>query len=141
LNLEVADLAHDIFANVARLSDTSADKIINLDAKLYKEGNLTFSVAQVESGSFSELEARADELHQALKDKCKHEKLFFAALMVTDITALNSVLLVAGDKRFLEKIPFPKRDHENVFLCKGIMSRKKQLLPLLIEQLSAIGHV
>lgn len=138
LNLEVADLAHDIFANVACLTDYSAEKLINLDAKLYTEGNLTFSVAQVESGSFAELEARAPELYEALEEKCKHEKLFFAALMVTDITALNSVLLVAGDKRFLEKIPFPRRDHHNLFLCKGIMSRKKQLLPLLIEQLGTL---
>ena len=62
--------------------------------------------------------------------------------MVTDLTALNSTLLVAGDPRFIAKIPFPRADGDaNVFLCKGIMSRKKQLLPLLLEQLSALlGH-
>jgi inorganic pyrophosphatase/exopolyphosphatase len=77
-------------------------------------------------------------LRAALEAKCKNEGLFFAALMVTDITALNSLLLVVGDSRFLEKIPFPKHARSGLYLCKGIMSRKKQLLPLLLEQLTEV---
>ncbi|MDO5461973.1 MAG: putative manganese-dependent inorganic diphosphatase [bacterium] len=141
LNLEVSELASDIFAHGARIIDLSEEKLLNLDAKLYHEAGVTFSVAQLESSSFAELEPRLPALRHALEEKCKHEKLFFAALMVTDITALNSLLLVVGDTRFLEKIPFPKHTRSGLYLCKGIMSRKKQLLPLLLEQLSEVlGH-
>lgn len=141
LNLEVADLAKDIFAHGARMTDLSEEKLLNLDAKAYHESGVNFSVAQLESSSYAELEPRLPALREALEAKCKHEKLFFAALMVTDITALNSLLLVVGDARFLEKIPFPKHTPSGLYLCKGIMSRKKQLLPLLLEQLSEVlGH-
>lgn len=138
LNLEVADLAHDIFSHASRLTDLSIEKILSLDAKRYDEGGVSFAVAQIETGTADELSGRVPELLAALNDRCKAEKLFFSALMVTDITALNSVLLVAGDPRFLAKIPFPRMGEGNVFLCKGIMSRKKQLLPLLLEQLTAV---
>ena len=138
LNLEVADLAHDIFSHASRLTDLSTEKILSTDSKHYDESGVSFVVAQIETGTADELSARIPELLEALKAQCVTEKLFFSALMVTDITALNSILLVAGDSRFIAKIPFPRMDSDNVFLCKGIMSRKKQLLPLLLEQLTAV---
>ncbi len=138
LNLEVADLAHDIFSHASRLTDLSTEKILSMDSKHYDEGGVPFAVAQIETGTSDELSGRIPELLEALRARCAAEKLFFSALMVTDITALNSVLLVAGDPRFIAKIPFPRMGGDNVFLCKGIMSRKKQLLPLLLEQLNAV---
>ncbi len=141
LNLEVADLAQDIFAHAARLTDLSTEKILSMDAKAYNEGGVSFSVAQIEAGTTAEIRARIPELLDALSEQCRLDKHFFSALMVTDITALNSLLLVAGEPRFIAKIPFPRMGEDNVFLCKGIMSRKKQLLPLLLEQLTAINGV
>ncbi|MEG1787702.1 MAG: putative manganese-dependent inorganic diphosphatase [Kiritimatiellia bacterium] len=138
LNLDIAELARDIFSHASRLTDLSVEKILSMDTKAYNEGSVSFSVSQIEIDTSDGLNARIPELLEALKARGTSEKLFFAALMVTDITALNSVLLVAGDQRFIAKIPFPKLGADNVFLCKGIMSRKKQLLPLLIEQLTAI---
>ncbi len=138
LNLEVSELAHDIFEHASRLTDLSTEKILTTDVKYYTEEGVKFSVAQIETGTANELRSRTDELLEALDAECKAEKLFFSALLVTDITALNSVLLVAGDARFIASIPFPKvHGSERAFLCKGIMSRKKQLLPLLLEHLTA----
>ncbi|HNS55250.1 MAG TPA: hypothetical protein PKH25_10780, partial [Syntrophales bacterium] len=54
------------------------------------------------------------------------------ALMVTDITELDSTLFVQGDPVFLARIRYPKVD-DNVFLLKGVLSRKKQLVPCLTE--------
>jgi manganese-dependent inorganic pyrophosphatase len=140
LNLDVEELAEDIFSHAARIIDLSTEKILTLDSKHYEEGNASFDVAQIEISSSDELRERLPELLDGLQAHCRHEKLYFAALMVTDITALNSVLLVAGDARFVAKIPFPRyENHENAFLCRGIMSRKKQLLPLLLEQLSTVA--
>lgn len=138
LNLEVEDLAHDIFSHASRIADLPTEKILTLDAKRYEEGGVTFDVAQIEISTTDELRERLPELLDGLKENCRRDKLYFSALMVTDIAALNSVLLVAGDEQFVAKIPFPRYEkHENAFLCRGIMSRKKQLLPLLLEQLSS----
>ena len=142
LNLEVDDLAHDIFSHASRLTDLDTDRILGMDSKEYNECGVAFTVAQIETGTTDELTPRLHGLLGALDAKCQARGHFFAALMVTDLTALNSTLLVAGDPRFIAKIPFPRVEGDaNVFLCKGIMSRKKQLLPLLLEQLNALlGH-
>ena len=136
LNLEVADLAHDIFSHASRIADLPTDRILTMDSKDYAERGADFSVAQIEIGTADELRERLPDLLAALGAQAKARRLLFAALMVTDITALNSILLIAGDPRFIDKIPFPKYAGDNTFLCKGIMSRKKQLLPLLLELLA-----
>lgn len=142
LNLEVDELARDIFGYASKLAELATEKILETDSKRYEEFGQTFTVSQIETGTTDEIHARVPELLAALTAKCKAEKLYFSALMVTDITALNSVLLVAGDERFISSIPFPKLGgHDSVFLCREILSRKKQLLPLLLEQLSALQGV
>jgi len=59
-------------------------------------------------------------------------KHYFCALMVTDITELSSVLFVDGDKDFVSMLRFPRLD-DRTFELKDVLSRKKQLVPLLIE--------
>ncbi len=139
LNLEVEDLAKDIFSHACKLSDLSTEEILSMDTKTYKEGDYTFQVSQVESGSIDDLAKLIKPLTQSLEARCQASKSFFEALMITDITALNSILLVVGDARFVEKVPFPNyAGNRRAFLCKGILSRKKQLLPLLLEQLETL---
>jgi manganese-dependent inorganic pyrophosphatase len=58
--------------------------------------------------------------------------------MVTDITTLNSLLFIRGDLTIIREIAYPKME-ESVFLLKGIVSRKKQLLPYLTDLLKALS--
>ena len=65
----------------------------------------------------------------------KFRRLFFAALLVTDINTQNSLLLVSGAPGFLQRIDFPQRG-QHVWELNGIVSRKKQLLPYLLQCLA-----
>ena len=44
------------------------------------------------------------------------------------------MLLIAYDPVFLPFITFPKKE-ENVYFLKDVVSRKKQLIPLITEQM------
>lgn len=134
LNLDAEAYGHEIFDNSSQLSNLTVDEMLSMDSKQYAAAGRTFTVSQVESGATHDLLKRREELIQGLKHRCAAQNLYFAALMITDLSTLNSVLLIAGDPRFIAAIPFP-RLHDSTFLCKSILSRKKQLLPLLLEQL------
>jgi len=137
LDLDVESYGREIFTNSNRLSNWTVADMLSVDSKRYTACGKAFVVCQVESGTTDELVGRSAELLKGLEARCKEEGLYFAALMITDITALNSVLLVAGDDAFIGRIPFP-RLHDRAFLCKDILSRKKQLLPLLIEHMEGV---
>ena len=64
----------------------------------------------------------------------------FSALMVTDIINLTSLMLVAADPSFLQVVEIPRTDHDNIFVLKNIVSRKKQLIPLLSEQIEKLEN-
>jgi manganese-dependent inorganic pyrophosphatase len=58
--------------------------------------------------------------------------------MVTDIVALNSYLIIAGDPLLTDMIGYPYAE-EGVYSLKGILSRKKQLVPYLMELVKKYG--
>ncbi|MFO7936913.1 MAG: putative manganese-dependent inorganic diphosphatase [Kiritimatiellia bacterium] len=137
VDMDVDDFGREIFEKASRLKNLSVDDILSMDSKNYKACGRSFNVSQVEVGSAEESMERKDELLAELRGRCESEGLYFAALMVTDIVALNSQLLIYGEDEFLKKIAFPRRE-PNVYFCRDILSRKKQLVPLLVEQMEKV---
>ena len=119
-----------LFASGSLLTLKPAPQAVTTDCKEYHEGAATFSVAQIEEIGFDQFAKRKDELLAALTEYQRHHGYLFSALMVTDVTRQCSMLLVAGTKRFLERIDYPKVE-PGIFELREVVSRKKQLLPYL----------
>jgi manganese-dependent inorganic pyrophosphatase len=132
-NLEIQDLGRDILAAANRLGDRAAGEVIRQDMKEYSESGLAFTVSQIEVDSTTEILSRKKEFLDELEIERRTRKALFSAIMVTDVTKLTSILFIAAEHKFLQTIEFPRQD-EGVYLLADIVSRKKQLLPLLAEQ-------
>jgi manganese-dependent inorganic pyrophosphatase len=113
------------------------DNVITTDCKEYEESGHRFTVSQIEELNFSHFEDKRAALIEALDRHQRQLGLFFAALLVTDITTQNSLLLVCGAPEFLARITFPTH-RAHVWELAGVVSRKKQLLPYLLECLSGL---
>jgi len=100
--------------------------------KEYEEQGVSFTVSQVETDTPEDLVERKEEILGELAAARKAGGRMFSALMVTDVTELTSILFVSGDKSFTGVLSFPKMD-TSVYILKDIVSRKKQLMPLLAE--------
>jgi manganese-dependent inorganic pyrophosphatase len=131
-DLEIDEFGRDIMSSASIVSKKPVAEIVRLDMKEYGAANVSFTVSQVEVQSPQEILERSAEVASelaALRMKGEH---YFSALMVTDITELSSILFVEGDKEFVSMLRFPRLD-ERTFELKDVLSRKKQLVPLLIE--------
>jgi len=137
VDLDVDDFGKEIFESASQLRNLTVKEILELDSKDYEACGKKFNVSQVETGSGTDNWERKQAVLEALKVRCEKNNLYFAALMVTDIVAMNSLLLIHGEDELLKKMAFPKLE-KNVFLCREILSRKKQLIPLLIEQMEGV---
>jgi manganese-dependent inorganic pyrophosphatase len=82
------------------------------------------------------LETKLEELCTALSEKEKERRLDFAALMVTDIVGTNSRLITSGGSHHLDGLPYARLD-DGSFDLPGIVSRKKQLIPVILSVLQA----
>jgi manganese-dependent inorganic pyrophosphatase len=100
--------------------------------KEYTEQGASFTVSQVETDNPAPLAARKAEIAEALEKACSAKDHLFSALLVTDVTYLDSLLFVAGKKAFTAQLNFPLME-EGIYVLKEVVSRKKQLMPLLAE--------
>ncbi|MCL1993720.1 MAG: putative manganese-dependent inorganic diphosphatase [Spirochaetes bacterium] len=130
--LDIKTLGSEIIAAGNKLSALPAAELIAMDVKEYTEKEMTFSVGQIEVDNTEALMERRVEIAAAMEKACEEKDYLFTALLVTDVTVLDSLLFVSGKKAFTSLVNFPSVA-EGIFELKGVVSRKKQLLPLLAE--------
>ena len=130
--LEIDELGRDLMAAASNISGRTADELIHQDMKEYQEGSHTFTVSQIEVEEPHEIIERKEEFLTVLEAERARGGRLFSALLVTDITVLSSLLLIAADEGFVRSLDLPKQE-EAVYDMKGVVSRKKQLMPILSE--------
>jgi manganese-dependent inorganic pyrophosphatase len=118
-------------------SDMSArkpDEIVGADYKYYESGGYKFGISQVEITNFAQLAERLDEIRQALVRLRDSKGLDLAILMVTNVVEGSSRLILTDDIPLLDMLPYP-REEDGTRMAAGVVSRKKQLLPLILGAL------
>ncbi len=130
--LEIALLGRDLMSAASQIGSRPAEELVRMDMKEYQEQGAAFTVSQVETDTPEDLVVRKEEILAELGAVRRAGKRLFSSLMVTDVTELTSLLFVEGDRGFMGTLSFP-RSEEGVYVLKDIVSRKKQLLPLLAE--------
>jgi manganese-dependent inorganic pyrophosphatase len=131
LELDATDFGREMFESTSDVSSVPGEEIVGHDVKEYGVGpGQTISIAQIETVGDS-LHERKDELLRALHAQREREGHLVSALMVTDILAKGSALLVAGDLAPVERA-FDSEADEGVLDLPGVMSRKKQVAPKLL---------
>ncbi|HWH15335.1 MAG TPA: putative manganese-dependent inorganic diphosphatase [Miltoncostaeaceae bacterium] len=130
LELDHRAFGREMFAASSDVGDVPAAEIIRRDAKDYELSTRRVRVAQIETVGDGLMSRRA-ELRDALADACTREGLDVYALMVTDIVARDTDLVVAGDVPAVERV-FDVPAVDGVIHLPGVMSRKKQVAPRLM---------
>ncbi|GHV83454.1 manganese-dependent inorganic pyrophosphatase [Spirochaetia bacterium] len=138
-NLDIEQLGFDIMAAGNRLGDRSVGEVIRQDMKEYNEAGLIFTVSQIEVDSTDEIISRRKEFIDELEIERRTRDALFSAIMVTDVIKLTSIMIISSKKEFLQVMDFPRKE-EGVFFLRGIVSRKKQLVPLLSEQVQKVAE-
>ncbi|NOY98144.1 MAG: hypothetical protein GXP40_02930 [Chloroflexi bacterium] len=115
----------------AGLSSREPDEIVSTDMKVYEAGNYRFAIAQAEVTSLLQLAEYLASLTAALESLRERRALDFAMLMVTDVVRGSSRLLLVNDPPELGDLPYPHQP-DGTRLAEGVVSRKKQLLPVVL---------
>lgn len=115
----------------AGLSTRKPEDIVSTDLKLYEAGGYRFAIAQVEVTDLVQLTEHLPNLKTALTDLRNKRGLDFGMLMVTDIVNGSSRLVLTDDPPQLSDLPYPPQT-DGTRLAEGVVSRKKQLLPVVL---------
>ncbi|MFM8985060.1 MAG: putative manganese-dependent inorganic diphosphatase [Planctomycetia bacterium] len=128
--------AREFFEIGSALRSSRPAEVIREDCKEFTEHGVRFSISQIEESGFDLFWERKDELRAALEEHARRQRLDFSALLVTDVVTNGSLLLLSQEADAWEEINYPRLDR-GLYELKGIVSRKKQLLPLVSQLLAA----
>jgi manganese-dependent inorganic pyrophosphatase len=136
LELDAKAFGREMFERGSDVARVAAQDLVMRDLKEYElDGGRTLSVAQIETVG-SVLAERTEELLEAVQaHRERHDQLLFA-LMVTDILDRSTTLLVAGPEQLAERA-FGKPVVGGTIDLPGVMSRKKQVAPVLLAAAGA----
>lgn len=120
----------------AGLLTQEPEKIVRADMKVYESGGLKFSMSQVETTDLYQIGDFVPRLIEALDGLKKEHGLDFSGLMITDVVEGSSRLIFVDAPPALEELPYEPLP-DGTELAEGVVSRKKQLLPILLSLLEA----
>ena len=136
--VDASEFTEMLFASGSVLTSLPASQAIVADCKEFKEASRRFSVAQIEELGFDQFWKRKKEVVDELEAYRGRKNYFFSALLVTDVVRNSSLLVLSGPSSFARQMGYTPLE-PGIFELKGVVSRKKQLVPHLIHCLRMGG--
>ena len=128
--------AADMFAAGSNLKGKSDEEIFYQDFKRFAVGDMTFAVGQINSMNSIELEEIREKLQPYMPIAYKETGVDMIFFMLTNIVKESTELLCYGaNSNSLVQEAFRLPEDSETYLLKGLVSRKKQLIPSLVSTL------
>ena len=120
------------------LSDFSIEEILDLDAKQIDFGDVKSIVNQVNTASIPDVLEMQEDLENGIQKIIDDEDLDIFMLLITDIVNSNSEVLVLGSQASLVEVAYDVTLEDNHAFLEGVVSRKKQVVPIMTETASKL---
>lgn len=128
----------DMLKAGADLSDKTVEQLLSIDAKEFLMGSYKVEIAQVNAVDTNDVLSKQVELEAAVQGIIATKGLDLFLLVVTDILNNDSVAVALGSKEAVVEKAFNVTLENKTALLKGVVSRKKQIVPVLTEGFEAL---
>lgn len=137
--IDMHSFANEMFAAKSSLEGISVKNIISSDYKMFEMGRKKVGVGVWETTNPEAVNEKKLEILTAIKDKKQSEGLDYIFFMTVDIIKQASYMYLIGDeeKELAEKV-FGGSTKDDILLLDKIVSRKKQIIPPLTEELNKL---
>ena len=134
--IEIEKFAMDMFRAGSNLGSKTTEEIFYQDFKKFIAGDVTFGVGQISSMAADELQMLKERLEPHLKHECGKHGIQMVFFMLTNILEENTELICyGGDSEEVVKEAFGVDLTKGACVLQGIVSRKKQLIPIMMNAL------
>ena len=134
-DIKIEDFAREMFKAGSNLKDKAPEEIFYQDYKKFiAEGNVAFGVGQISSMDEEELQEIKVRLKPFMVSECGRHGITRVYFMLTNIMDESSDVIYYGEgSEEMGKIAFQQEPEDKCFHLKGVVSRKKQMIPAMME--------
>ena len=137
--IDVEAYANEMFLAGSNLRNKSEEEIFFQDFKKFSSDDVTFGVSQITSLNEGELKMIGTRLKPCLEQFRVNQHVDMVFFMLTDIVKESTTLLYTGeDVESILEVLYGHAGTEGSIELPGVVSRKKQLVPALIQAVQQI---
>lgn len=134
--VDAATYGLDMLKAGTNIADKAAEELIQIDMKPFTMGSHAVEIAQVNVVDVQDALSRQDELEAAISKEIEAKHLDVFLLAVTNILTSDSEALILGKASEKTAEAFGVKLTNHTATLKGVVSRKKQIVPVLNEKLA-----
>ena len=132
--LKASEYGLDMLKAGTDLSTYSSQEVINLDAKEFEKNGKKVVISQVNTADINDVFSRREEIEFAMEKEIAEKKIDLFIFVITDIINTNSKIIALGQNKELTEKAFNKKlDELDSMMLEGVVSRKKQIAPQILE--------
>ena len=127
-NVSLEELGRDIFS--ASMGHRTAEDLLFTDYKEFHIAGHDLAVAQITCVDSPKMLERKDEFLTLMQKTAKERKFDLVVLMLTDVLMEGTQLIYVGSDEIIQQA-FNVTPKDNTLFLPHVMSRKKQVIPML----------
>ena len=137
-DIELEAFAMQMFEAGSSLRGKTPEELFNQDYKTFQVDQIGIGVSQISSINQHELDLVASKMQEYVTENFPSMPVQLVYIMLTNIRTQSSTLLAFGNNatRYAADA-FRTTAKENVCTLPGVVSRKKQVVPVLVSHLQA----
>ncbi len=130
---QIEEFGQELFeAATADLNARPAEVLLTADFKEFTVGDTKIAIGTVETASPTAIEKRSEELLSTMQQIARERGYTSFLFMIVDIINMRCTLLVYGaEQAVATALGTPLEKDGHTIFVEGLVSRKKQLVPLL----------
>ncbi|MCI8273643.1 MAG: manganese-dependent inorganic pyrophosphatase [Clostridia bacterium] len=128
-NVDINQYGLEMLKAGTNLDKYIEEELIHLDAKTVEKEDIKYVIAQVNTVSIPDVMKRKEKLEREINKEILAKGLSLFVFVITDIVNSNSEAIILGDRTDAISKEYEIKD--NIAVMPGVVSRKKQILPLV----------
>ncbi len=132
-NVDIQSYGMEMLKAGTDLSEFTPEELIRLDSKEGQAGSAKLQVAQVNTASIEDVLKDKTNIENAIRSFIDENSIDIFVFVITDIINSNSQAIVLGKRQDIFEKAFNTKLEDNMAFLPGVVSRKKQILPVLKE--------
>ena len=128
--------AIDMFKAGTSLEGMTKEEVIKSDFKSFPVGDIKVAIGQVFTLDIDRIFDELDSYIETLNETNKKEGYEFTIIAITDILKNGSYLIYTENAKKVLENAYNIEDIKQGYYVDGLVSRKKQLLPLVLNELN-----
>lgn len=122
-----------MIAKGSEIRNKKPHELLNIDRKKFMFGRYKVTIAQINSGDFDSFYHIYDAIVEQMNHFCQTEHFDLFVLLITDVVIGGTEIIATGQARWIVENAFDLRSNDKSKFLVDVFSRKKQIVPKLMN--------